>query len=108
MSVLHIETTEQFKSQVLISDKLSVIDFRAEWCGPCRMLGPIMEELAVDNADNNVQIVKINVDENPELAGSFGVSSIPAVFFVKGWQVVDSIVGAMPKMMFQQKIDAHI
>ncbi len=108
MSVLHIENTEQFKKEILESDKLSVIDFRAEWCSPCRMLGPIMEELAVDNADKKVQIVKINVDENPELAGSFGVSSIPAIFFVKGGQVVDTMVGAMPKMMFQQKIDAHL
>ncbi len=107
MSVLHIESTEQFKSQVLESDTLSVIDFRAEWCGPCRMLGPIMEELAVDNAGKNVQIVKINVDEQPGLAGSFGVSSIPAVFFVKGGQVVDAMVGAMPKNMFQAKIDQH-
>lgn len=108
MSVLFIESTEQFKSHVLESDKLSVIDFRAEWCGPCRMLGPIMEELAVDNAGKNVQIVKINVDEQPGLAGSFGVSSIPAVFFVKGGKVVDAMVGAMPKMMFQQKIDQHV
>lgn len=107
MSVLHIESTEQFKSKVLESDTLSVIDFRAEWCGPCRMLGPIMEELAVDNAGKNVQIVKINVDEQPGLAGSFGVSSIPAVFFVKGGKVVDAMVGAMPKLMFQQKIDQH-
>ncbi len=108
MSVLHIESTEQFKSQVLESDTLSVIDFRAEWCGPCRMLGPIMEELAVDNAGKNVQIVKINVDEQPGLAGSFGVSSIPAVFFVKGGKVVDAMVGAMPKNMFQAKIDQHV
>jgi thioredoxin 1 len=108
MSVIYIENKEQFKSQIMESDKLSVIDFRAEWCGPCRMLGPIMEELSVDNTGKNVQIVKINVDENPELAGSFGVSSIPAVFFVKWWQVVDSMVGAMPKNMFQTKIDQHL
>jgi thioredoxin 1 len=66
-----------------------------------------MEELATDNADKNVQIVKINVDENSEIAWSFGVSSIPAVFFVKGGQVVDAMVGAMPKNMFQEKIDQH-
>jgi thioredoxin 1 len=105
MSVIHIESTEQFKSKVLTGEMLSVIDFRAEWCGPCRMLGPIMEELAKDNDGKNVQIVKINVDEHPDIAGQFGVSSIPAVFFVKGGQVVDALVGAMPKMVFQQKID---
>lgn len=104
---MFIESTEQFKKDVLESDKLSVIDFRAEWCGPCRMLGPIMEELAKDNAGKAVQIVKINVDEQPALAGSFGVSSIPAVFFVKGGKVVDAMVGAMPKNMFQAKIDQH-
>lgn len=107
MSVLFIENVDQFKTEVLESDKLSVIDFRAEWCGPCRMLGPIMEELAVDNAGKPVQIVKINVDEQPQLAGSFGVSSIPAVFFVKWGKVVDAMVGAMPKPMFQAKIDQH-
>lgn len=108
MSVIHIESTEQFKKEVLESDKLSVIDFRAEWCGPCRMLGPIMDDLAVDNADKPVQIVKINVDEQWELAWSFNVSSIPAVFFVKGWKVIDNLLGAMPKNVFQEKIDALI
>lgn len=107
MSVLHVESVEQFKKDVLESDKLSVIDFRAEWCGPCRMLGPVMDELAVDNAEKAVQIVKVNVEEQQALAGSFGVSSIPAVFFVKGGKVVDAMTGAMPKNMYQEKIDSH-
>jgi thioredoxin 1 len=70
------------------------------------MLGPIMEELSIDNAAKAVQIVKINVDEQPWLAGQFGISSIPAVFFVKGGKIVDNMVWAVPKIMFQQKIDA--
>jgi thioredoxin 1 len=65
MSVIHIESAEQFKTQILEYTGLSVVDFRAEWCGPCRMLGPIMEELSIDNAAKAVQIVKINVDEQP-------------------------------------------
>ena len=68
MNVLHIETQEQFKTQVLESDSLCLIDFRAEWCGPCRMLGPIMDELSIDNAAKNVKIIKVNVDQLPELA----------------------------------------
>ncbi len=103
---LHIETPEQFQSQVLDFDGISLIDFRAEWCGPCRMLGPIMDELTTDNAGKKVQIVKVNVDQLPQLAGQFGVSSIPAVFFVKDKQVVDMVIWANPKMIYQTKIDA--
>lgn len=94
---LQIQSTQQFQTEVLASDKISVIDFWAEWCGPCRMLGPVMEELATDNAGKKVQIVKVNVDEQGELAGAFGISSIPAVFFVQGGQVVHKVIGVNPK-----------
>jgi len=69
------------------------------------MIGPVMEELVKDNADKGIKIVKINVDENPELAGAFQVSSIPVVFFMKGGQPVDAIIGANPKGVYQNKID---
>lgn len=105
--VIHINSEEEFKKEVLSYDGLTVIDFRAERCGPCRMLGPIMDELVVDNAGKNVKIVKVNVDESPTLAGAFQVSSIPAIFFIKWWQPVDFMVWVSPKNVFQAKIDQH-
>lgn len=68
MAIIHIKDAEQFKTEVIAHPGLVVLDFRAEWCGPCRMIGPVMEELERDNADKGVMIVKVNVDENPELA----------------------------------------
>ena len=103
--VMHINWPEEFKAKVMEFDWVSVIDFWAEWCGPCRMIGPIMEELTTDNAGKKVQIVKINVDENPELATTFNISSIPVVFFVKEWKVAHYVIGANPKQVYQQKID---
>ena len=103
---LHITTPEQFQTQVLDYDGISLVDFRAEWCGPCRMLGPVMDQLATEYAGKKVQIVKVNVDELPGIAGQFGVSSIPAVFIVKDKKVVDTIIGANPKTIYQVKIDA--
>lgn len=89
---LHIETTEQFQTQVLSYEGISLVDFWAEWCGPCRMLGPVMDDLAKDNEGKKVQIVKVNVDQLPQLAGQFGVSSIPAVFIIHGGKPVDMII----------------
>ena len=83
MAVIHIESTEQFKTEVLEFDGITLVDFRAEWCGPCRMLGPIMEELANDYEGKPVKIVKVNVDNNPELSQTFEISSIPAVFLMQ-------------------------
>ena len=105
MSVLHIKNSEEFQKEVLESGKLAVIDFRAERCGPCRMLGPIIEQLA--EAHKDVVVAKINVDENQELAATFQVSSIPVVFFIKDGKVVDRIVGANPATVYQEKILEH-
>ncbi len=106
MSVIHIENTEQFKQEVLEFDGVSIVDFRAERCGPCRMLGPVMDELATDNEGKKVKIVKINVDDNGDLAQTFQVSSIPAVFVIKGGKPVEAIVGANAKNVYQEKIDS--
>jgi len=105
MAIIHIKDAEQFKTEIISHPWLVVLDFRAEWCGPCRMIGPVMEELEHDNADKNVIVAKVNVDENPELAWAFQVSSIPVVFFMKNGQPVDTIVGANPKGVYQNKID---
>jgi thioredoxin 1 len=99
-------TDSNFKEKVLNSDKLSVIDFWAEWCGPCRAIGPVIEELATEY-DGKVNIGKVNVDHNPQISMDYGITSIPAILFVKGGQVVDKLVGAQPKANFVKKIMAH-
>ncbi len=100
-------TDANFQSTVMESDKLSVIDFWAEWCGPCRAIGPVIEELATEYA-GKVNIGKVNVDVNPNLSMNFGITSIPAILFVKGGQVVDKQIGAVPKSVLDKKIQAHL
>jgi thioredoxin 1 len=96
-----------FQSDVLASDKLTVVDFWAEWCGPCRAIGPVIEELSKEY-DGKVNVGKVNVDNNPQVSMNYGITSIPAILFIKGGQVVDKLVGAQPKGNFVKKIEAHI
>jgi thioredoxin 1 len=96
-----------FQSDVLASDKLTVVDFWAEWCAPCRAIGPMIEELSKEY-DGKVNIGKVNVDNNPQVSMNYGITSIPAILFIKGGQVVDKLVGAQPKGNFVKKIEAHI
>jgi thioredoxin 1 len=98
-------TDANFKTAVIDSDKLSVIDFWAEWCGPCRAIGPVIEELSKEY-EGIVNVGKVNVDHNPQISKDYGITSIPAILFVKGGQVVDKLVGAQPKANFIKKIDA--
>lgn len=97
-------TDTNFQDLVLDSDKLAVVDFWAEWCGPCRMVGPIIEQLANEYGD--VVIGKVNVDENPSISMSYRVRNIPTVLFIKDGEVVDKIVGAAPKSAYADKIAA--
>ena len=100
-------TDANFQTTVMESDKLTVIDFWAEWCGPCRAIGPVIEELATEYA-GKVTIGKVNVDVNPTLSMNFGITSIPAILFVKGGQVVDKQIGAVPKSVLDKKIQSHL
>ena len=96
-----------FQNEVIASDKLTVVDFWAEWCGPCRAIGPVIEELSKEYT-GKVNIGKVNVDYNPQVSMNYGITSIPAILFVKGGKVVDKLVGAQPKANFVKKIEAHL
>ena len=91
-----IITSENFENEVMKSDKPVLIDFWASWCGPCKMLSPIIEEIA-NEYDGRVKVCKVNVDDEPELAGTFGISSIPSLFVIKNGEVTDTAVGYRSK-----------
>ncbi|HLU16671.1 MAG TPA: thioredoxin [Edaphocola sp.] len=95
-----------FEVEVLKSDKLTVVDFWAPWCGPCLALGPTIDALA-EQYSGQVNIGKVNVDENPNLSVEYGVTSIPCILFIKNGEVVDKMVGAAPKSSFEKKIEQH-
>jgi len=100
-------TDSSWEQEVLGSDKPVLVDFWAEWCGPCRMIGPLVEELS-NEYEGKALIGKLNVDENPGVATKYGIRSIPTLLVFKGGEVVDKIVGAVPKNMLAQKIDAQL
>lgn len=99
-------TDAQFDAEVVKSDTPVVVDFWAEWCGPCKQIGPALEELS-DEYDGKVKIVKINVDENPESPASMGVRGIPALFMFKDGKVVSNKIGAAPKAALKAWIDEN-
>ena len=94
MSVIHIDRNN-FQSEVLDSDRPVLLDFWAPWCTPCRMVGPILDEIAGERSD--IKVAKVNVDDQPELAGQFGVMSIPTLVVVKEGRIVQQAMGARPK-----------
>ena len=100
-------TDSEFENTVKEASKPIVIDFWAEWCGPCRMVGPIVEELATEYGDKAV-IGKVNVDLNQDIAGKFGIRNIPTLLVFKNGEVVDKQVGVAPKNVLAAKVDAHM
>lgn len=96
-----------FEQEVLKSDRLTVVDFWAPWCGPCLALGPTIDALASEY-DGKVNVGKVNVDENPNLSVEYGVTSIPCILYIKNGEVVDKQVGAAPKSAFDKKIQQHL
>jgi thioredoxin 1 len=105
-NITHV-TDASFDQEVLRASGPVLVDYWAEWCGPCKMIGPVVEELATDYEGKAV-IAKLNVDENPETTARFGVRSIPTLLVFKNGQIVDKQIGAVPKSILAQKLQAQV
>ena len=103
---IHV-TDAEFDAKVMQSSVPVIVDFWAPWCGPCRMVAPILDELSKEY-DGQIVVAKVNTDENPQHAIQFGVQGIPTMLFVKDGEIVDRIIGAHPKPSIQQRVDSML
>lgn len=106
MGALHLDE-KNFEAEVVKSTQPVLVDFWAEWCGPCKMIAPVIDQLSSE-LQGKMKIAKVNVDESPQLAGEFNVMSIPTLLIFKGGKPVDQIVGALPKDRLLAKINPHL
>ena len=100
-------TDATFESEVLSSDKTILVDFWAEWCGPCRAVSPILDQIASEHSDK-ITVVKLNVDDNPQTAAKYQITSIPAMKVYRGGEVVKTVIGAKPKGALEQDLAAYL
>ncbi len=102
-----IEITDSNYEQIITGGKPVMVDFWAEWCGPCRIVGPVVEEMAQEY-DGKVVVGKVDVDNNPSITAKFGIRSIPTLLIFKNGEIVDKQIGAVPKSILSKKLDAHL
>jgi thioredoxin 1 len=107
MSLASAVTDASFKDDVLDSDVPVLVDFWAPWCGPCRMVAPVVDEIA-EQYEGQVKVVKLNTDENPQVASQYGIRSIPTLMIFKGGQRVDMVVGAVPKTTLANTLEKYL
>jgi thioredoxin 1 len=107
MSSAKAVTDASFQEDVLSSEKTILVDFWAEWCGPCRAVSPILDQIAAEHADK-IEIVKLNVDENPQTAAKYQITSIPAMKVYQGGEVVKTVIGAKPKPALEADLAAYL
>ena len=103
-----VEVTDDTFEEMVGGAGLAIVDFWAEWCGPCRIVGPIVDELAREYGDKGVVVAKLDVDQSPAVANRFGIRSIPSILFFKDGQHVDTVIGAVPKPHLERKLLEHL
>ena len=100
-------TDQDFDQEVLEADTVVLVDFWAEWCGPCKMFAPVLDDLSQEY-DGKIKFTKVDVDENPETAMKYGIRSIPTLLVIKGGSPVDQVVGAVPKAVLKKRLDSAL